>query len=142
MTSSRRAFTYVPQVLGGQAWPTLSSQSETSPTLRRFTSRTNGASGLPVRGCRDRATPPRCFSCSTVSPHAGHVACTQSDAAAVSREVGGEGMCGIVGIIKLNARETVDEARSEEHTSELQSRQYLVCRLLLEKKKKNKQEHK
>src|SRR3712207_8557573 len=28
------------------------------------------------------------------------------------------------------------EARSEEHTSELQSRQYLVCRLLLEKKKK------
>src|SRR5258707_11305775 len=29
-----------------------------------------------------------------------------------------------------------DEHRSEEHTSELQSRQYLVCRLLLEKKKK------
>src|SRR3712207_7882772 len=28
-----------------------------------------------------------------------------------------------------------DLARSEEHTSELQSRQYLVCRLLLEKKK-------
>src|SRR3712207_8027374 len=30
------------------------------------------------------------------------------------------------------------ELRSEEHTSELQSRQYLVCRLLLEKKKKEK----
>src|SRR3712207_7793839 len=30
----------------------------------------------------------------------------------------------------------VGEGRSEEHTSELQSRQYLVCRLLLEKKKK------
>src|SRR5947209_8815073 len=29
--------------------------------------------------------------------------------------------------------------RSEEHTSELQSRQYLVCRLLLEKKKRIKQ---
>src|SRR3712207_7927822 len=29
--------------------------------------------------------------------------------------------------------------RSEEHTSELQSRQYLVCRLLLEKKKKKSQ---
>src|SRR3712207_7833642 len=28
-----------------------------------------------------------------------------------------------------------NELRSEEHTSELQSRQYLVCRLLLEKKK-------
>src|SRR3712207_6879226 len=30
--------------------------------------------------------------------------------------------------------------RSEEHTSELQSRQYLVCRLLLEKKKKKNEE--
>src|SRR3712207_8359895 len=30
-----------------------------------------------------------------------------------------------------------DAFRSEEHTSELQSRQYLVCRLLLEKKKKH-----
>src|SRR3712207_8718125 len=30
-----------------------------------------------------------------------------------------------------------DLIRSEEHTSELQSRQYLVCRLLLEKKKKH-----
>src|SRR3712207_8110627 len=31
--------------------------------------------------------------------------------------------------------------RSEEHTSELQSRQYLVCRLLLEKKKKTINQH-
>src|SRR3712207_7029390 len=31
--------------------------------------------------------------------------------------------------------------RSEEHTSELQSRQYLVCRLLLEKKKKHTRQH-
>src|SRR3712207_8633178 len=31
--------------------------------------------------------------------------------------------------------ENDDGSRSEEHTSELQSRQYLVCRLLLEKKK-------
>src|SRR3712207_7554560 len=35
---------------------------------------------------------------------------------------------------RRNSRST---SRSEEHTSELQSRQYLVCRLLLEKKKKN-----
>src|SRR3712207_7401866 len=34
------------------------------------------------------------------------------------------------------ARAAVVPTRSEEHTSELQSRQYLVCRLLLEKKKK------
>src|SRR5258707_4376430 len=33
-------------------------------------------------------------------------------------------------------RVRVTRPRSEEHTSELQSRQYLVCRLLLEKKKK------
>src|SRR5258707_9881482 len=32
------------------------------------------------------------------------------------------------------------DVRSEEHTSELQSRQYLVCRLLLEKKLSNKQQ--
>src|SRR3712207_8480393 len=39
----------------------------------------------------------------------------------------------------INPGEAVEEKvslRSEEHTSELQSRQYLVCRLLLEKKKK------
>src|SRR3712207_6977132 len=33
------------------------------------------------------------------------------------------------------------DLRSEEHTSELQSRQYLVCRLLLEKKKTNRLQH-
>src|SRR6266404_8270835 len=42
--------------------------------------------------------------------------------------------------VRLNLPETPDspalEARSEEHTSELQSLAYLVCRLLLEKKKK------
>src|SRR3712207_8070393 len=35
-------------------------------------------------------------------------------------------------------QEDLEVLRSEEHTSELQSRQYLVCRLLLEKKKNNK----
>src|SRR5438445_10144490 len=35
-----------------------------------------------------------------------------------------------------DSRESAGKSRSEEHTSELQSRQYLVCRLLLEKKKK------
>src|SRR5215217_9058597 len=38
---------------------------------------------------------------------------------------------GLVGLRRVGGR-------SEEHTSELQSRQYLVCRLLLEKKKKKK----
>src|SRR3712207_4216465 len=40
-----------------------------------------------------------------------------------------------IGIVQMDAREQLkSENRSEEHTSELQSRQYLVCRLLLEKK--------
>src|SRR3712207_7162919 len=38
--------------------------------------------------------------------------------------------------LALRPRGRVRLVRSEEHTSELQSRQYLVCRLLLEKKKK------
>src|SRR3712207_8035610 len=37
-------------------------------------------------------------------------------------------------VVRVEVRQE-GQARSEEHTSELQSRQYLVCRLLLEKKK-------
>src|SRR3712207_8005613 len=46
---------------------------------------------------------------------------------------------GHVGVLHVRPRADVGLPhvdRSEEHTSELQSRQYLVCRLLLEKKKK------
>src|SRR2546429_1123984 len=39
--------------------------------------------------------------------------------------------------VRLPARLRVGGQRPEEHTSELQSRLHLVCRLLLEKKKKN-----
>src|SRR5215203_7137980 len=40
-------------------------------------------------------------------------------------------------LVSLKTGPTIERPeRSEEHTSELQSRQYLVCRLLLEKKKK------
>src|SRR3712207_8167364 len=42
-------------------------------------------------------------------------------------ELGGDSILGIQVVARA-------AARSEEHTSELQSRQYLVCRLLLEKK--------
>src|SRR3712207_7055478 len=41
---------------------------------------------------------------------------------------------GGLGVVDEPGRVGVVVARSEEHTSELQSRQYLVCRLLLEKK--------
>src|SRR6266550_6930837 len=50
------------------------------------------------------------------------------------------GACGFHQLAVLDARRTCGLARaairSEEHTSELQSRLHLVCRLLLEKKKK------
>src|SRR3712207_8744714 len=41
----------------------------------------------------------------------------------------------------ITRNHNIPEIRSEEHTSELQSRQYLVCRLLLEKKKQEKITH-
>src|SRR3712207_7735352 len=51
---------------------------------------------------------------------------------AVARRL--ENTRGIAGLLISLGRVAL---RSEEHTSELQSRQYLVCRLLLEKKKNN-----
>src|SRR3712207_8867288 len=53
----------------------------------------------------------------------------------------GSGVSRREGEVQLDLADRVEEerhcpiVRSEEHTSELQSRQYLVCRLLLEKKK-------
>src|SRR3712207_8719893 len=52
-----------------------------------------------------------------------------------------EGTRNVFRLVGRNTNEGSDAGferhdRSEEHTSELQSRQYLVCRLLLEKKKK------
>src|SRR5690606_42029522 len=42
-----------------------------------------------------------------------------------------------IGLIRLSVCASATSSRSEEHTSELQSRENLVCRLLLEKKKQN-----
>src|SRR2546429_5755260 len=44
---------------------------------------------------------------------------------------------GIAATSSSKAMQSCSAVRSEEHTSELQSRLHLVCRLLLEKKKKN-----
>src|SRR2546425_4100846 len=44
----------------------------------------------------------------------------------------------VQGLVQERLSEFTVEDRSEEHTSELQSLAYLVCRLLLEKKKKSK----
>src|SRR5258707_11130377 len=58
-------------------------------------------------------------------------------AAAISRDEAGEGRPPTRGAERLPGARSpreLEHDRSEEHTSELQSRQYLVCRLLLEKK--------
>src|SRR3712207_7311776 len=58
----------------------------------------------------------------------------------VAKKDGHETKTVIVKVVRLEPAVEEDAppppTRSEEHTSELQSRQYLVCRLLLEKKKK------
>src|SRR5688572_31821156 len=46
-------------------------------------------------------------------------------------------LAGTLGVSHVDLVVPDDEARSEEHTSELQSQSNLVCRLLLEKKKAN-----
>src|SRR3712207_7885294 len=51
----------------------------------------------------------------------------------LARQVSGRGPAMELAGLTIHARD--HGIRSEEHTSELQSRQYLVCRLLLEKKK-------
>src|SRR3712207_7500475 len=53
----------------------------------------------------------------------------------VAAGAGGDEVGQVVGAAAGVGQDVVDVERSEEHTSELQSRQYLVCRLLLEKKK-------
>src|SRR3712207_5909177 len=55
---------------------------------------------------------------------------------AILRSTGARGLRAILEEVLLNTMYELPSLRSEEHTSELQSRQYLVCRLLLEKKKK------
>src|SRR3712207_7474900 len=72
----------------------------------------------------------------TFSPATGAIAGTPSssspptDHTITATDVGGA----TTAIVRVTVQ---PKLRSEEHTSELQSRQYLVCRLLLEKKNRN-----
>src|SRR3712207_8304505 len=87
-----------------------------------------------------RRRPPR----STLFPYTTLFRSGEHDIAAIGRHRGQHGL-----VVRLLLRRAdgdarrgpglsvADEDRSEEHTSELQSRQYLVCRLLLEKKRLN-----
>src|SRR5439155_17044250 len=65
-----------------------------------------------------------------------------SDVAAVLADRDAGGLTGeTTRAIRLVSAQDAAGARSEEHTSELQSRGHLVCRLLLEKKKSTNQPH-
>src|SRR3712207_7868824 len=86
--------------------------TETSPLSRR------GA--LPI-SCRARSRHPTWRRCSTASPPARRWSCATE-------------RCSSLPTAAASAPRSWS-TRSEEHTSELQSRQYLVCRLLLEKQK-------
>src|SRR3712207_8302499 len=84
-------------------------------TLFRSSGTTTAGSPPPPPPCP--GSWPARYSRRSARPGAGHDAGARPD---------GPGPC--VGVVRCGQR-------SEEHTSELQSRQYLVCRLLLEKKK-------
>src|SRR5215475_1201789 len=64
------------------------------------------------------------------------------DVAATAKQLSefGIGAAASLGLAFDTDISSADKARSEEHTSELQSRENLVCRLLLEKKKKQKKD--
>src|SRR3712207_7103797 len=66
-----------------------------------------------------------------------HDALPISDALALAERPERRGEGRRQGLHLISAADGPDGGRSEEHTSELQSRQYLVCRLLLEKKNIN-----
>src|SRR2546425_6042687 len=77
----------------------------------------------------DTVTPSRDATCTTMTLHAAPRIVALS--ASVELAASPSQSC-------VEPRGTTVASRSEEHTSELQSLAYLVCRLLLEKKKKNK----
>src|SRR5207249_9063288 len=94
---------------------------------------------------------PRLLSTSTFQPFAtAPASSTRGDA--VSRTIAPVNFAGLaseklkelvgISLSGSSSRSKPTGARSEEHTSELQSRFDLVCRLLLEKKKKNKEREK
>src|SRR3712207_8594136 len=93
-------------------------------TLFPYTTLFRSAYSMPSRTCCARSGPARrptmCRAMSIPRGDAG----------------GGDHVAGVdEALTRPDGDRGVDGPRSEEHTSELQSRQYLVCRLLLEKKK-------
>src|SRR5207253_11446177 len=72
---------------------------------------------------------------------AGKVFCEIEGWALDEPPLSAEAKCGLATAAANNPPEAVKNSRSEEHTSELQSRGHLVCRLLLEKKNDQQTSH-
>src|SRR5216684_5700314 len=96
-----------------------------SPVAERSEKASLGSNGLAARRSTVRVTT-RAAIAATSRPTlpSGCAAMALSDMKAMARQISA-------------TRRPGTRGRSEEHTSELQSRLHLVCRLLLEKKKKN-----
>src|SRR2546422_7845263 len=75
------------------------------------------------------------------SPSGQHIASAGTIDSSVQVWDANTGNLAIVPGFAIYPAEQRQNQRSEEHTSELQSRLHLVCRLLLEKKKKQKKHH-
>src|SRR5437870_9133953 len=101
--------------------------SETSLSARQLS---QSAPGLPAPSAL-----PAPSSARTPGASAAAVRAAASRAAARPARAPGTSSVRMVGHPLGHGPDRIDERRSEEHTSELQSRGHLVCRLLLEKKK-------
>src|SRR3989475_1807708 len=80
---------------------------------------------------------PRCFSISIQSEVAWRLALRPLTAPAIWIAPENSSSFSVSVVLPASGWEMMAKVRSEEHTSELQSQSNLVCRLLLEKKKKN-----
>src|SRR5438445_7287091 len=84
----------------------------------------------PRRDATRAISPGRCGSLAWTISASTYVSCSLSST-----------VLAVDGLSTMNRQPRRCWTRSEEHTSELQSRQYLVCRLLLEKKKQDNADH-
>src|SRR3712207_8668211 len=129
-----------------EASPTTSTTGPSSSNTRK-----NGSASRPTAPKRGLPTIRRCFHSSCARPCDQRCRCRPStdhvSGTSVQHTVSGTNTirqgrparrrcsCRVTTSSASSASDRGSSPRSEEHTSELQSRQYLVCRLLLEKKK-------
>src|SRR3712207_3835967 len=124
--------------MGGRGVGALAGAAATALAVSCVAGARTGSAAIPTSSATDRRSGPSSVPGSISSgriprgrPSPAHSSSDQAPALGSSSWV-------VEASVRSPARRPVrsQPKRSEEHTSELQSRQYLVCRLLLEKKKK------